>query len=67
LNLDWGLGDIGVVVEDVVVTDHVDDAVEDVGVNAYSSSVLIMITVAPVFKEVDLRRFLDGRILAEDP
>jgi len=67
LDLDRGLGDIGVVVEDTVVTDLVDDAVEGVRVNAYSSLVLIRITVATVFKEVDLRRLLDRRMLAEDP
>ena len=53
--------------EDVVVMDLVDNAVEGVRVNVYSSPVLIMITVAPVFKEVDLQCLIDGRILAEDP
>jgi len=67
LNLNRDLGDIGVVVEDAVVMDLVEDAVEGVRVNAYSPPVLIMVTVAPEFKEVDLRRLLDGRILAEDP
>jgi hypothetical protein len=54
LNLDWGLGEIGVVVEDAVVTDLVEDGVENVGVNANFSPVLIEIIIAPVFKEVDL-------------
>ena len=53
--------------EDAVVMDLVDDAVEGVRVNAYSSPVLITITVVPVFKEVDLRCLLDRRMLAEDP
>jgi len=32
----------------------VDDAIENVGVDAYSSPVLIEIAVAPVFEEVNL-------------
>jgi len=53
--------------ENLVAADLVGDAIENVGVNAYSSPVLIKIPTTPVFKEVDLRRLRDGRILAEDP
>jgi len=53
--------------ENLVAADLVSDAIENVGVNTYSSLVLIKIPTTPVFKEVDLRRLHDGRILAEDP
>ena len=67
MNLDRGLGDIGVIVEAVVITDLVDNAIESVGVDTNFSPVLIEIIVAPVFKEVELQRLLDGRMFAEDP
>ena len=47
-----------------VVADLLDDAVEGVGVNTYSSPVLVKVAVAPVLKEVQLRRLLDGGIMA---
>jgi len=54
LNLDQSLGDIGVVVENFVAANLVDDAVENVGVDVYLSSILIEIAVVPVFEEVNL-------------
>jgi len=41
-------------VEDFVAANLVDNAIENVGVDAYLSPVLIEIAVAPVFKEVNL-------------
>ena len=40
--------------EDFVAANLVDDAIENVGVDAYSSPVLIKIAMAPVFEEVNL-------------
>jgi hypothetical protein len=54
LDLDWGLGDVRIVVEYVVVADLVDDAIKGVRVNTQSSLVLIKIATAPVFKEGEL-------------
>ena len=67
LNLDRGLGNVRIVVEDVVVTDLVDDGVEGVGVNAYLFPVLIKVAVTPVFEKVELRCFFDGWVLAKNP
>jgi len=53
--------------ENLVAADLVGDAIKNVGVNVYSSPVLIKIPMTPVFKEVDLRRLRNGRILVEDP
>ena len=54
LDLDGGLGDVRIVVKDVVVAYRVDDAVEDVGVHTYSFPVLIKVSVAPEFEEMEL-------------
>ena len=54
LDFDQGLGGVGIVMEYPVVTDLVDDAVEDVRVNAHSSPVLIKISSAPLFEEGEL-------------
>ena len=40
--------------KDVVVVYRVDDAVEDVGVHAYSFPVLIKVSVVPEFEEMEL-------------
>jgi len=67
LNLDRGLGDVRVVVEDVMVADLVDDAVKYAGVNAYFLPVLIEVAVAPLFEEMELGCLFDGRVLAKNP
>lgn len=67
LNLDRGLRDVRVVVKNSVVGDFVDDAVEDIGIDAYSSPVLVEVSVTPVVQEVYLRRLHDGRVLTENP
>jgi hypothetical protein len=54
LDLNQGLRDVGIVVEYAVVADLADDAIEGVGVNMQSSSVLIKIATAPVIKEGEL-------------
>jgi len=54
LDLDGGLEDIQIVVKDVVVAYCVDDAVEDVGVHAYSFPVLIKVSIVPEFEEMEL-------------
>ena len=41
--------------ENLVAADLVGDPIKNVGVNAYSSLVLIKITMEPVFKEMDLQ------------
>ena len=64
MNLDQGLRDVRIVVEDVVVVDLVDNAVEGIRVNAYPSPVLTKVTGAPMVEEMELRRLLDSRILA---
>ena len=51
LDFDRGLGGVGIVMEYVVVTDLVDDAVEDVRINMHSSPVLVEISSAPLFEE----------------
>jgi len=51
LDFDWGLGGVGIVMEYVVVTDLVDDAVEDIRINTHTSPVLVKISSAPLFKE----------------
>ena len=67
LDLNWGLRDIGIVVEDVVVIDLVDDAVKGVGVNAYFFPILIKVAIAPVFEKVELQQLLDRRVIAKNP
>ena len=54
LDFDRGLGSVGIVVENIVGADLVDDAVEGAGVNADSPPVLIEVASMPVFKEVEL-------------
>jgi len=54
LDLDGGLGDVQIVVKDVVVAYRVDDAIEDVEVHMYSFPVLIKVSVAPEFEEMEL-------------
>ena len=64
LNFNWGLGGVGVIVENVVGTDLVGDAVKGVWVNVDSSPVLFDVASAPVFKERELWRLLDCRVPA---
>jgi len=54
LNFDWGLGGVGVIVENVVGMDLVGNAIKGVGVNVDSSPVLFDVAGAPVFKEREL-------------
>ena len=54
LNLDWGLGDIRIAVEDVMVVDLVGNAVKGVQVDMYSFPVLIEVAIMPEFKKVNL-------------
>jgi len=54
LDFNWGLGGVGMIVEDVMGADLVDDAIEGVGVNVDSSPVLVDVASAPVFKEREL-------------
>jgi hypothetical protein len=63
LNLDWGLRDVRIVVEDVVVMDLVDDAVEGIRVNMYPSPVLTKVAGTPMVEEIELQCLLDNRIL----
>jgi len=51
LNFDWGLGGVGIIVEDFMGTDLVDNAIESVGVNADCSPVLIEVAGVPIFEE----------------
>ena len=50
LSFDGGLGGVGIIVEDFMGADLVDDAVEGVGVNTDFSPVLIDVAGAPVFE-----------------
>jgi len=54
LNFDWGLGGVGVIVENVVGVDLVGNAIKGVGVNTDSSPVLFDVASVPVFKEREL-------------
>ena len=64
MNLDQGLGDVRIVVEDVMVADLVNDAIEGIRVDAYPSPLLTKVTGAPMVKEMELQCLLDSRILA---
>lgn len=63
LNFNWGLGDIGVVIED----DLVGNAIKGSRVNTYPSPVLIKVSSAPIFKKVKLQCFFDCWVLAKNP
>lgn len=53
LNLNWGLGNVRIIVEDFVVVDLIDNAVEGM-VNAYPSPVLTKVANAPMVEEMEL-------------
>ena len=55
---------MGVVVKNFVVIDLLNDAIEGVGINTYSSSKLVKVAIIPVLKEMQLQHLFDGGIMA---
>ena len=47
-----------------MVMDLLDNAIEGVGINMYSSPKLVKVAIVPVLKEVQLQCLLDGGIIA---